>query len=203
MNKPPKKKNNYIDNEQFYQDLKKYYYECKGKTGNDKPRIPDHIGACFRLIAMRQADRKEFYNYSYKEDMISDGIFDCVRYILTFNPEKSRYPFTYFSKVCYMAFVRRIGKEKKYLYTKFKVIDNAEIHGFLSTVQDHDSNDQAIMDDVGYSKESRLNMYNFIEDYERKKREKEEKRKEAKKLASEAEAADEDLEEDFDENDEE
>ena len=61
----------------------------------------------------------------FKEDMISDGIENCVQYIHNFNPEKSQNPFAYFTQIIHYAFLRRIQKEKKQLDIKTKIIERS------------------------------------------------------------------------------
>ena len=64
-----------------------------------------------------------FVNYMFRDDMISDGIENCVQYIHNFDPEKSRNPFAYFTQIIHYAFLRRIQKEKKQLDIKNKIIE--------------------------------------------------------------------------------
>jgi len=59
----------------------------------------------------------------FRDDMISDGIENCVQYIHNFNPEKSTNPFAYFTQIIHYAFLRRIQKEKKQLDIKTKIIE--------------------------------------------------------------------------------
>ena len=59
----------------------------------------------------------------FREDMISDGIENCVQYIYNFDPAKSRNPFAYFTQIVHYAFLRRIQKEKKQLDIKTKIIE--------------------------------------------------------------------------------
>jgi DNA-directed RNA polymerase specialized sigma24 family protein len=59
----------------------------------------------------------------FRDDMISDGIENCVQYIHNFNPERSQNPFAYFTQIIHFAFLRRIQKEKKQLEIKNKIIE--------------------------------------------------------------------------------
>ena len=61
----------------------------------------------------------------FRDDMISDGIENCVQYIHNFDPEKSRNPFAYFTQIIHYAFLRRIQKEKKQLDIKTKIIERS------------------------------------------------------------------------------
>ena len=109
----------YVDNEKFYQELVKYKSACKEakKKKMEKPPIPNYIGECFLKIAKGMSNVYKFINYtnSYKDEMISDGIENCVTYMDNFDPVKYKNPFAYFSQIIYFAFLRRIQKEKKEL----------------------------------------------------------------------------------------
>ena len=58
----------------------------------------------------------------FREDIICDGIENCVQYIGNFDPSKSSNPFAYFTQIIYYAFLRRISKEKRQLEIKNKII---------------------------------------------------------------------------------
>ena len=88
-----------------------------------KPRIPNYLGECFLKIATHLSYKPNFVNYMFREDMISDGIENCVQYIHNFNPERSQNPFAYFTQIIHFAFLRRIQKEKKQLEIKTKIIE--------------------------------------------------------------------------------
>jgi hypothetical protein len=95
----------------------------KSKTWEGKPRIPNYLGECFLKIATHLSYKPNFVNYMFREDMISDGIENCVQYIHNFNPERSQNPFAYFTQIIHYAFLRRIQKEKKQLEIKNKIIE--------------------------------------------------------------------------------
>ena len=75
-------------------------------------------------IATHLSYRPNFINYTYREEMIGDGIENCIQYAKNFDPEKSKNPFAYFTQIIYYAFLRRISKEKKQQSIKQKMIDN-------------------------------------------------------------------------------
>ena len=89
----------------------------------EPPVIPDYAGECFLKIAEKLSHRPNFINYAFREEMVSDGIENCVMYANNFNPEKSQNPFAYFTQIIYYAFLRRIEKEKKQLYIKYKTMN--------------------------------------------------------------------------------
>ena len=49
-------------------------------------------------------------------------------YAHNFDPDKSKNPFSYFTQIIYYAFLRRIQKEKKQSYIKYKAIEAADIY---------------------------------------------------------------------------
>ena len=100
--------------------------------GVDPPPITNYIGECFLKIATHLSYRPNFINYTYREEMISDGIENCLQYVHNFNPEKSDNPFAYFTQIIYYAFLRRIQKEKKQVHVKNKMIENMNVDVFLT-----------------------------------------------------------------------
>ena len=139
------------------------FNEAKEK-GELPPMISEYLGECFMKIAQRLSFRPNFINYAFKDDMISDGIENCIQYIKNFNPEKSSNPFAYFTQIIYYAFIRRIQKEKKQLYIKYKTMQSTP--SLLENVE-VSANDS----DKGYNQETmnadqKANMYDFIKNFE-------------------------------------
>jgi len=130
----------YIDNKTFYEAIREYRNSIKEAeaSGAPKPIIPNYIGKCILLIANRLATKPNFINYSYKDEMISDGVENCIMYIDNFDPDKSTNPFAYFTQIIYFAFLRRIQKEKKHLYIKHQVFRQSAISDELYDIQDGD-----------------------------------------------------------------
>lgn len=128
----PKEKH-YVNNEQFLSEMKVFRAEVlKSKTeGTERPRVPNYIGDCLFKIATHLARKPNFANYTFKEDMVSDGVENCLLYIDNFDPDKSSNPFAYFTQIIYYAFLRRIQKEKKHLYIKYKSMENEVINQLI------------------------------------------------------------------------
>ena len=120
-----KRSEHYVNNKEFLAALIKYKEDkdVASDKGNPKPRIPRYIGECFLKIATHLSFKPNFVNYMFKDDMICDGIENCVQYIHNFNPEKSQNPFAYFTQIIHFAFLRRIQKEKKQLEIKNKILE--------------------------------------------------------------------------------
>ena len=115
----------YVNNKELLEALIVYRSKvAKAKEeGLPKPRITNYLGECFLKIATHLSYKPNFVNYMFRDDMISDGIENCVQYIHNFNPEKSQNPFAYFTQIIHYAFLRRIQKEKKQLDIKTKIIE--------------------------------------------------------------------------------
>ena len=115
----------YVNNKEFLIAIVEYKAMVRraAENGEPKPRITNYLGECFLKIANHLSFKPNFVNYMFKEDMISDGIENCVQYIHNFNPEKSQNPFAYFTQIIHYAFLRRIQKEKKQLEIKNKILE--------------------------------------------------------------------------------
>ena len=145
------KPEHYVNNKEFLNALENYFAEVERAKLNDKPKppIPRDICECFLKIANHLSYKPNFVNYMFKDDMICDGIENCVRYIHNFSPEKSKNPFAYFTQIIYFAFLRRISMEKKQLEIKNKILEKSNFDEVF------DSND---LDSDNYSE------YNSIKD---------------------------------------
>ena len=151
MKRTPKRSEHYVNNKEFLSALENYFAEVERAALEDKPKpqIPRYIGECFLKIANHLSYKPNFVNYMFKDDMICDGIENCVRYIGNFNPEKSKNPFAYFTQIIYYAFLRRISQEKKQLEIKNKILEKTNFDEVF------DAND---LDSSNYSE------YNSIKD---------------------------------------
>ena len=129
----PAKVKHYVNNEHFLEEMVVFRAGVKEAeaTNGERPRVPEYIGECLFKIATHLARKPNFANYTFKEDMVSDGIENCLLYIDNFDPEKSKNPFAYFTQIIYYAFLRRIQKEKKHLYIKYKSMDNLIITSLI------------------------------------------------------------------------
>jgi hypothetical protein len=135
-------------------------------NGKEDPRIPNYIGECFLKIAEHLSRKPNFISYSFRDEMISDGIENCLMYFRNFDPTKSSNPFAYFTQIIYFAFLRRIMKEKKQLYVKYKA---TEQYGILDEYEMYEDSD-------GHMKQFQMydNISEFIHNFEESKRKKKE-----------------------------
>lgn len=130
-------------------------------NGTPRPQIPNYVGSCILMIAKRLCTKPNFINYSYKDEMISDGIENCISYIDNFDPNKSDNPFAYFTQIIYFAFLRRILKEKKQIYIKHKTMENSMLLNELVQQGEFDEIHQHGLIDIDNE-----NMYDFIKSFE-------------------------------------
>ena len=147
-----KRSDHYVNNKDFLAALIKYREDVEIASLQDKPKpvIPRYIGECFLKIANHLSFKPNFVNYMFKDDMICDGIENCVQYIHNFNPKKSENPFAYFTQIIYYAFLRRIQREKRQLEIKNKILERS---GFSEVFTDDNT-----LDGGNYSE------YNSIKD---------------------------------------
>ena len=123
-----KRSEHYVNNKEFLAAIIEYKKSIRDAeaAGEPKPRITNYLGECFLKIATHLSYKPNFVNYMFKDDMICDGIENCVRYVHNFNPEKSKNPFAYFTQIIYYAFLRRIQQEKKQLEIKNKILEKTD-----------------------------------------------------------------------------
>ena len=131
----------YVDNKVFFETIKEYKKSCiqSENSGEEYPEIPEYVGECFLKIAEGLSNRPNFINYTFRDEMVMDGVENCVRYCKNFDPQKSKNPFSYFTQIVYYAFLRRIEREKKQTYVKYKVTETSGISSELATFDDPES----------------------------------------------------------------
>ena len=157
----------YVDNKKFHDELlkRKDLVELAISKGEPKPQISNYIGECFLKMANNIAHKHNFNRYAFKEEMISDGIVDCIKYVDTFDTARTN-PFAYFTQAINNAFVRRIIKEKKQAYVKSKILSSSKIDIYELQEQDEDGEFTNAFKDY-------MNSYNNFDGsmFEKKKKE--------------------------------
>jgi len=141
MARTKSRKEHYVDNKKLFEEMKKFKELCKEaeETGDERPPVSHYIGECFLKIANGLSYKPNFVNYTYKDEMVSDGIENCLQYLYNFNPEKSNNPFAYFTQIIYYAFIRRIQKEKKQTHIKHRIIEKEEYRTYETLPGDTNS----------------------------------------------------------------
>jgi hypothetical protein len=138
-----RKPEHYVNNKEFSQAVVDYVNLVKDAKSSDKevPRISEYIGRCFLKIAEGLSHKPNFIRYTYREEMVMDGVENCIKAIMNYNiaaATRTGTPnaFAYFTQICYYAFIRRIMKEKKQQDIKFRYIEHAGIEDFLTKSED-------------------------------------------------------------------
>jgi hypothetical protein len=165
-----KTKKQYVNNGDFLNALEEYKQNKKHTTENNlpPPSIPNYIGECFMKIAEGLSHKPNFINYTFRDEMIADGVENCLMYFENFDADKSKNPFAYFTQVIYFAFLRRIQKEKKQMYIKYKATEQIGILDEFELLELEDGNNRQF--------EMYDNLSEFIENFEETKK--------AKRIAS-------------------
>lgn len=174
-------RNHYIDNKQFLKEMiahRKAVRRAK-REGNPKPKLPDYVGKCFMMIAENLSHKPNFLSYTFRDEMISDAIENCVMYADNFDPAKSKNPFAYFTQIVYYAFLRRIQREKKHLYVKYKSTEMIGIIDEMGQLEDGEGNSRQF--------EMYENISQFIETFENARKAKKEKKINLEKLIEDEE----------------
>jgi DNA-directed RNA polymerase specialized sigma24 family protein len=129
----PRARVNYVDNKKLYGVMIHFINECKRAeaAGDHRPKVPEYVGECIYKIASRLSYKPNFASYTYRDEMVSEGMEVCIRYIHNFDPEKSNNPFAYFTQIIYFAFLQRIQKEKKQQYIKAESFKNSVLMNTL------------------------------------------------------------------------
>tara|TARA_Y100001963_G_scaffold1476_1_gene2123 strand:- start:419 stop:892 length:474 start_codon:yes stop_codon:yes gene_type:complete len=138
-----KKSEHYVNNKEFLEALVVYRKQCAEaeEKGEPRPRITNYLGSCFLKIATHLSYKPNFVNYMFREDMICDGIENCVQYIKNFDPAKSSNPFAYFTQIIHYAFLRRIQKEKRQMDIRSKIIERSGFDEVMSADGDYNASD--------------------------------------------------------------
>lgn len=169
MNKK-KSTNIYVNNSKLYEELVKRKEQIKEseKQGLPKPQISNFVGKCIMDIAEHLSRMPSFIGYTFREEMIGDGYENVILYIDSFDPSKTKNPFAYFTMIIYNAFLRRIEREKKQLYIKYKSTQNYGIFNNFELL-DNDTQQKQF--------ETFDNIISYIHEYETKRNEKKKKGK--------------------------
>ncbi len=179
--KPQKvKPRHYVDNKLLHAAMVTYKKELRKAKRHklESPRVSPYVGDCIMKIATHLAHKPNFAGYSFKDEMICDGIENCLQYIHNFDPKKSQNPFAYFTQIIFYAFLRRIQKEKKQLYTKHAVIQRSTLTNTLSNSQNHDttrtyqrdSGRNRAFSSAPYGEWGQEQMLRFMEEFEESKK---------------------------------
>jgi len=128
----------YVNNADFSQAVVDYVKTVNEatKNGEKRPTVPDYIARCFLRIAEGLSHKSNFIRYTYREEMVMDGVENCLKAIENYNIEAATRTgkpnaFAYFTQITWYAFLRRIAKEKKQQDVKLKYLTQSGIENFI------------------------------------------------------------------------
>jgi hypothetical protein len=153
------KANHYVDNAKFLAAIVEHRRKCDeaAAAGKEPPRLNNYIGRCIMQIAEGVARRPNFSGYTYRDEMIGDAVENCIKYFNSFDPNKSKNPFAYFSQTCFYTCIRRLKVEKAESNLRSEIIKNTGIMHQFAELQSHDDN-------TGYEHEMQQYLKNFIKE---------------------------------------
>jgi hypothetical protein len=180
--KKPKDKPHYVNNKQFSQSVVDYVTsvnEARAKQ-EEEPIITEYIGSCFMKIAEGLSHKPNFVGYTYREEMVMDGVENCIKAIMNYDVKKATRTglpnaFAYFTQIVYFAFLRRIAKEKKQQDIKEKYMDFAGASAFME-IGDH-PDPSGIVDRVRYKSQQIRERDNKIKEFGKELKKKRSKKK--------------------------
>lgn len=162
------KSRHYVDGPAFYAAMIERRKQVNEAIANNepKPQISEFIGECIMGIAQNLSRKYQFANYPFKDEMVADAIVHCMRYIDSFDINKSDNPFSYYTQAVYYQFLARIREERKHLYIKCKASMSGISSSELSDVHEYSSTEsKMIHDNLEMDTEF---MESFIDDFESK-----------------------------------
>ena len=149
----PRDKPHYVNNRQFSYAVVDYVTEANAskEAGTKNPTVPDYIAICFMKICEGLSHKPNFVRYTYRDEMVMDGVENCLKAIYNYRIDASTRTgkpnaFSYFTQIAYFAFIRRIVKEKKQADIKFKFMEQANIEDFVSAIDINSPIDQSFLD---------------------------------------------------------
>lgn len=179
----PKDKPHYVNNKEFSYAVVDYVKECKeaDEKGEKHPIVPDYIAICFMKICEGLSHKPNFVRYTYRDEMVMDGVENCLKAIHNYNIDaatRTGQPnaFSYFTQIAFFAFIRRITKEKKQADVKAKFLEQADIESLIASSDDNSKTDQGFIDEI----RNKISAIKATDDAV-KEFSKEEKKKEKKK----------------------
>jgi hypothetical protein len=142
----PKDKPHYVNNRDFSEAVVEYIKTVKEAeaTGKEIPKVTNYIALSFLKIAEGLSHKGNFIRYTYRDEMVMDGVENCLKAIHNYDIEaatRSGNPnaFAYFTQICWYAFLRRIAKEKKQQDIKIKFISQSPFDEFALANADEES----------------------------------------------------------------
>ena len=139
----PKEKPHYVNNREFSYAVVDYVKSVNEAIEKDEvpPKVTDYIATCFMKISEGLSHRPNFVRYTYRDEMVMDAVENCLRAIRNYKIETATRTgnpnaFSYFTQICFFAFIRRITKEKKQQDIKHRFIERMGVEDFMDMGMD-------------------------------------------------------------------
>ena len=160
----------YVNNADFSQAVVDYVTlvnEAKKSRTNNIPKVPDYVAECFLRIAEGLSHKSNFIRYTYREEMVMDGVENCLKAINNYNIEAATRTgkpnaFAYFTQIIWFAFLRRIAKEKKQQDVKLKYLTQSGLEEFLNN-ELGEENSQAVISSFVDTLKERIDKVKHID----------------------------------------
>lgn len=112
-------------------------------AGKPRPQVTRYIAECFLKICEGLSHKANFVRYTFREEMVMDGVENCLRAIQNYDINRTTRtgkpnPFSYFTQIAWFAFLRRIAKEAKQQQIKMKFINQVDIESLIASEIDGD-----------------------------------------------------------------
>jgi len=141
-----KEKPHYVNNKEFSHAVVDHVksVELAVSENREPPKVTNYIATCFMKISEGLSHRPNFVRYTYREEMVMDAVENCLRAIQNYNIDTATRTgkpnaFSYFTQICFFAFIRRITKEKKQQDIKYRYIERMGIEDFIQMGMDGES----------------------------------------------------------------
>ena len=149
----PRDKPHYVNNRDFSYAVVDYVKACEvaQEEGRKSPVVTDYIATCFMKICEGLSHKPNFVRYTYRDEMVMDGVENCLKAIHNYNIDAATRTgkpnaFSYFTQIAYFAFIRRITKEKKQADIKFLYMEQADIESLIAGTDANSEADQHFVD---------------------------------------------------------
>ncbi len=111
--------NKLIENDELIEEIK-IFKETGEKT--------EELGRMILVLAQRYSNSGKFASYTWKDDMVCDAVYTCLKYLKNINPyiENSN-PLSYFKLTIFRSFLNYIAKQKKHIKIKDTCYNNADL----------------------------------------------------------------------------
>jgi myo-inositol-1-phosphate synthase len=164
VEKSQDKSSHYVDREEFVKALqeRRVLVDESKANGTPMPRISEYIGGCIMALSKGLAKKYQFNGYSFKDEMVSDAIIHCLRYIDSFDPSRGTSPFSYFTQSCYYQFLARIQLEKTQQYIRYsRLLDSGSLNEVSQQPDAYSSFD------IDMSELDTSHLSDFVSNYEK------------------------------------